>query len=129
MVAILSIAKLADDAPLYLTYLSLIPLTKEYDDPKDQVLCHNDLALAHIVRTFPLCVVDWEYAALGNRYFDLAAAAQVNKLSTEESRQLAVHYAEITGLDEARVCERMRMFIPAVKLTNDLWWAAKAAQE
>lgn len=39
------------------------------------VLCHNDLGRGNLIVTSDQAVViDWEYAALGNRYFDIAAA-------------------------------------------------------
>ena len=39
------------------------------------VLCHNDLGRGNLIVTSNQAVViDWEYAALGNRYFDIAAA-------------------------------------------------------
>ncbi len=39
------------------------------------VLCHNDLGRGNLIITGEQAVViDWEYAAMGNRYFDLAAA-------------------------------------------------------
>ena len=36
------------------------------------VSCHNDLLTANFVRDGArVCIVDWEYAGMGNRYFDL----------------------------------------------------------
>lgn len=39
------------------------------------VLCHNDLGRGNLLITTDRAIaIDWEYAALGNRYFDIAAA-------------------------------------------------------
>ena len=43
------------------------------------VLCHNDLSLMHICTDSGLKVFDWEYAATGNRFYDLMSCADVNQ--------------------------------------------------
>ena len=40
--------------------------------PKDHVLCHNDLNPKNIFITDEVKLIDWEYAGVNDRYFDLA---------------------------------------------------------
>jgi thiamine kinase len=90
----------------------------------DQVLCHNDLAMEHISMCTPSVIFDWEYAACGSRFFDIAACAKINKLSAEESHLLQVLYSQVSGLSEQEVISETEDQVPLVKLTNELWYAA-----
>ncbi|WJG08338.1 phosphotransferase [Aliiglaciecola sp. LCG003] len=92
----------------------------------DQVLCHNDLAMEHIAMAEVPVIFDWEYAALGNRYFDLAACALINRLDHSEILSLQTHYAHLSGLEPQWVFEQCQRQFPIVKLTNDLWYLAAA---
>lgn len=40
--------------------------------PKEYVLCHNDLNLRNIFFSNDIKLIDWEYAGVNDRYFDLA---------------------------------------------------------
>ena len=44
--------------------------------PQSAVLCHNDLVCQNILESELLGLIDWEYAAMGDRYFDLAVVLQ-----------------------------------------------------
>ncbi|GAA0857671.1 phosphotransferase [Aliiglaciecola litoralis] len=88
----------------------------------DQVLCHNDLAMEHIALTEPAVIFDWEYAALGNRFFDLASCALINKLDEHDTIALQTHYAQLCGLSTEYVFEQCQLQFPIVALTNDLWY-------
>lgn len=90
----------------------------------DQVLCHNDLAMEHISVSEPSVVFDWEYAACGSRYFDIAACAQINQLNDQESLQLQQQYSQHSQIPEKDVIEQTAEQVPLVKLTNDLWYQA-----
>ena len=47
----------------------------------EPVPCHNDLLAANFIRgAEQLWIVDWEYAGMGDRYFDLANFAVNNEL-------------------------------------------------
>lgn len=55
------------------------------------VLCHNDLVAANIVRTpRGLLLIDWEYAGIGDAFFDLAVVIRHHGLGDE----LAEHFLE-----------------------------------
>ena len=46
-------------------------------DGDEHCLCHNDLTAGNLMRSEGrLVAIDWEYAAMGSRYFDLAIAGQ-----------------------------------------------------
>jgi thiamine kinase-like enzyme len=60
------------------------------------VPCHNDLLAANFIRgAEQLWIVDWEYAGMGDRYFDLANFAVNNELGEGgELDLLEVYFAE-----------------------------------
>jgi thiamine kinase-like enzyme len=57
------------------------------------VPCHDDLLPANILRDGErLWIVDWEYAGMGDRYFDLANLAVNNGFSPEDEERLLTSY-------------------------------------
>jgi thiamine kinase-like enzyme len=51
------------------------------------VSCHNDLLTANFVRDGArVCIVDWEYAGMNNRYFDLGNLSVNNGFEAEHDR-------------------------------------------
>ena len=64
------------------------------------VPCHNDLLAANFIRGEPtaaggtgqLWIVDWEYAGMGDRYFDLANFAVNNELGEAAEEALLADY-------------------------------------
>lgn len=90
----------------------------------DQVLCHNDLALVHLAAGEDPFIFDWEYAARGSRYFDLASAIAVNRLTLAEEEKLLTCYASVTGLAFLRLQQYVRLYRPILEFTNALWFAA-----
>ncbi|GGW74145.1 choline/ethanolamine kinase family protein [Alteromonas halophila] len=90
----------------------------------DLVLCHNDLSYGHIVDQKAHVVVDWEYSAMGNRYFDIASCAMINDLSDLQCQRLCQHYAQQTGIDVQTVATQVEQQWDVVAFTNRLWQAA-----
>jgi len=90
----------------------------------DYVLCHNDLVKHHILRQSTPFIVDWEYAAMGNRYFDVAGCAKINAMSDSEVLQLARAYAFEISKDENEVIAQVHKHMQIVDVTNELWRAA-----
>jgi thiamine kinase-like enzyme len=66
------------------------------DHPEHQpVPCHNDLLVANFIATEDgLRIVDWEYAGMNDRYFDLGNLAVNNGLSGDDDRVLLAAYWE-----------------------------------
>jgi len=63
--------------------------------PHEPVLCHNDLLAANFLRSPEgLRVVDWEYAGMGDRYFDLGNFAVNNELGDAEEEAFLTAYLE-----------------------------------
>ncbi len=65
----------------------------------DPVPCHNDLLAGNFLRgSERIWIVDWEYAGMGDRYFDLANFAINNELTEEQHPDLLEDYfAEPAG--------------------------------
>ena len=54
----------------------------------EPVLCHDDLLAANFLRSPDgIRIVDWEYAGMGDRYFDLGNFAVNNELDDEARRR------------------------------------------
>ncbi len=61
--------------------------------PHEHVLCHNDLLAANFLRSpAGLRIVDWEYAGMGDRYFDLGNFAVNNELGPGEEEVFLAAY-------------------------------------
>jgi thiamine kinase-like enzyme len=57
------------------------------------VLCHDDLLAANFIDTPDgIRIVDWEYAGMGNRWFDLGNFAVNNELGPAEEEAFLSHY-------------------------------------
>ena len=103
-------------------------IEKETHSP-DYVLCHNDLVSHHILRESTPFIVDWEYAAMGNRFFDVASCAKINALSKEDTVNLARAYAVEIARDETAVISQVNESMELVNITNDLWVRAFEASQ
>ena len=99
-------------------------LVKSEGNTDDYVLCHNDLLAHHVVRDSTPFIVDWEYSAMGNRYFDVAGCAKINAMSYAQTQALATAYAKEVGKAEDDVISQVRHHMEIVNVTNDLWQAA-----
>jgi thiamine kinase-like enzyme len=61
----------------------------------DTVLCHDDLLPANFIATPDgIRIVDWEYAGMGNRWFDLGNFAVNNELGPAEEEAFLTSYLE-----------------------------------
>jgi thiamine kinase-like enzyme len=77
--------------------------------PVRPVPCHNDLLNANFIDDGSLLrIVDWEYAGMGDPFFDLANFSVNHELNGDERRQLLRAYAENAGAEDARRLELMR---------------------
>ena len=73
------------------------------------VPCHNDLLNANFLDDGErLCIVDWEYAGMGDRFFDLANFSINHELdATQSEALLAAYFGEVRTAD-AQALELMR---------------------
>jgi len=128
----INVAQLDMSSELYLKAQSLRKqVIKSEQDDDDYVLCHNDLLTNHLLLSADnsLKIIDWEYAAMGNRYFDLASCCLINKLEINESRELVKHYAKLMNIDEHDAIAKFDLHTEIVAITNDLWFAALNANK
>jgi thiamine kinase-like enzyme len=90
----------------------------------EERLCHNDLQLPNfIVRDSGFVLLDWEWAGMGNPYFDLGATAVNAQLDRGEVRRLAASYFEDDDpAHEARI--ELMVFMSALR---EATWAVVAA--
>lgn len=67
-------------------------------------LCHNDVQLPNFLSGVRTWILDWEYAAQGNPYFDLAMIASNADLDEIETREmLRAYFGEWRETDVARI--------------------------
>jgi thiamine kinase-like enzyme len=59
--------------------------------------CHNDLLNANFIADGErICIVDWEYAGMGDRFFDLANFSINHEFAEEENEAfLAAYFGEL----------------------------------
>jgi thiamine kinase-like enzyme len=57
-----------------------------------QVPCHNDLLNANFLDDGKIRIVDWEYAGMGDRFFDLANLSVNHDFGVQEDRLLLAAY-------------------------------------
>ncbi len=67
---------------------------KIYPFNKELVLCHNDVSVKNILFTRGIKLIDWEYAGLGERYFDLASACEEFGFDRAAERYFLYCYGE-----------------------------------
>src|SRR5262245_8626222 len=73
------------------------------------VPCHNDLLNANFLDDGArLCIVDWEYAGMGDRFFDLANFAINHELDEGESATLLAAYFGAARDEDAQALALMR---------------------
>ncbi len=60
--------------------------------PQPLVPCHNDLLNANFLDDGTIRIVDWEYAGMGDRFFDLANLSVNHGFSIEDDRRFLVSY-------------------------------------
>lgn len=97
--------------------------TFEYllDSDTDKCFCHNDLSLSHIIHAEQSIAVDWEYAGLGHRAFDLASTMKINKMNAREQERFLQIYAARLTLDISQLSKKVSDMIRIVDFTYNLW--------
>lgn len=72
--------------------------------PSEYVLCHNDLNPRNILFTEKIQLIDWEDAAINDRYFDLASVCVEFKLDKEnEAYFLRRYFTEEIEINDAKL--------------------------
>lgn len=92
-------------------------------NPDEQVFCHNDLVWAHLCVPTNI-ILDWEYAGIGNRYFDVLSCAKVNSFNTKQRDLLLAAYAKQNNIPVNEVIEGCSQQADFLELTYQLWHQA-----
>jgi thiamine kinase-like enzyme len=91
----------------------------------EPVPCHNDLLAANFIRTGQgIRVVDWEYAGMGDRYFDLGNFAVNNELDAAGEAALLAAYFEAPASERRLATLRLMRFISDFR--EAMWGAVQS---
>ena len=77
--------------------------------PQPQVPCHNDLLNANFLDDGELRIVDWEYAGMGDRFFDLANLSVNHDFGIEEDGLLLAAYFGVERPADLAALRLMRL--------------------
>jgi thiamine kinase-like enzyme len=82
------VAPAFDDTTM-LSTLARIALVRPW---QPAALCHNDLLNSNLLDDGQIRIVDWEYAGMGDRFFDLANLAVNHQFTPSQDEALLRHY-------------------------------------
>jgi thiamine kinase-like enzyme len=87
--------------------------------PEPHVACHNDLLNANLLRDVGrIWLLDWEYAGMNDRYFDLGNYSVNNELDEEANERLLATYF---GAASARRSARLALMRIMSDLREAMW--------
>lgn len=87
-------------------------------------LCHNDVHRLNVIDGEPLRLLDWEYAGVGDPFFDLASLSVYEEYSPAQRRQLLQAYlGAVAAADIERLAECCWLF----EYVRCLWLEVRAA--
>lgn len=89
------------------------------DQNESWVLCHNDLHVAH-VRSAQRCI-DWEYAAIGPRYFDVAMCITINQICDSSQHAFINAYAQLIDTNPAYAQQQVACYLRLCEIINEIW--------
>jgi thiamine kinase-like enzyme len=85
------------------------------------VPCHNDLLNANFLRDGDqVWILDWEYAGMGDRYFDLGNLSANHAFGEQEDHALLTEYFALTAPDPARFARLQLMRV--MSLFREAMW-------
>jgi len=99
--------------------------TRLYADTVHPALCHNDPVYTNIIHHGQLWLIDWEYAAVGDPYFDLAVVVQHHQLSAALTEVFLKAYF---GNLQPGQFERLEAFCTLYDQLAGLWYLSMAAE-
>jgi thiamine kinase-like enzyme len=93
----------------------------------EHVPCHNDLLTANFVRDGGrVCIVDWEYAGMNDRYFDLGNLAVNNGFGADDERALLEAYWGEPATEQRLAALRLMRLVS--DLREAMWGAVQQAR-
>jgi thiamine kinase-like enzyme len=91
----------------------------------DPVPCHNDLLAANFIRSPQgVRIVDWEYAGMNDRYFDLGNFAVNNELDEGQEAELLSAYFEAPASERRLAALRLMRFMSDFR--EAMWGAVQS---
>ena len=91
----------------------------------EPVPCHNDLLSANFLRTQRgVRIVDWEYAGMNDRYFDLGNFAVNNELGPEQEAELLAAYFEAPASERRLAALQLMRFMSDFR--EAMWGAVQS---
>lgn len=86
-------------------------------------LCHNDIHALNIIDDGTLRLIDWEYAGLGERFFDLASLCVYHRYDRQQREQLLLAYADRNqaAQPDAQQLHRLELACWLFDYVRDLW--------
>nr|WP_298728888.1 phosphotransferase [uncultured Steroidobacter sp.] len=85
-------------------------------------LCHNDVHHLNVTDDGTLRLIDWEYAGVGQRLFDLASVCVYHNYDKLQREQLLSAY---TSLTELTTWHRLELACWLFEYVRDLWMAVR----
>ena len=82
-------------------------------------LCHNDLVHSNIIGTETVRLIDWEYSAVGDPYFDLAIVARHHQLKADRVENFLGAYFGTPGKEHF---SRLEAFCRLYDQLAALWY-------
>lgn len=103
---------------------TLLPLAEKLDQTRQTALCHHDVNHFNVIEDGKkLWLIDWEYAALGDPYFDLASLACYNQYHPSEIKILLESYFEVLT---PAITKRFEEVCQIFKAIETLWLTIRA---
>jgi thiamine kinase len=99
-----------------------LKLIEALQDDATACLCHNDVHHLNIIDDGKLWLVDWEYAGIGDPYFDLASVCCYHTYSDTQRRQLLSDYL---GQDRPAALDRLHRTCWVFNYIRELWFAVR----
>lgn len=112
------------------SYIDELQVTKERLFPYHIALspCHNDITPTNFIKLKAQIngrkyqMIDWEYAGMNDKMYDLAIMAAMLGLAPEEQTQLVLTYFNSSNDHEYdEEIKRVKFYVPLVKLYYSLW--------
>jgi thiamine kinase-like enzyme len=91
---------------------------------RPEALCHNDLLNSNLLYDGSLRIVDWEYAGMGDRFFDLGNLAVNHEFTPSQDEALLRHYFGDAGPSELATLQLFKLVSEA---REAMWGVAQAA--
>jgi thiamine kinase len=110
------------DPELHLHAARCVDIVRTSPAPGALCCCHNDVVAENVVGGESLKLIDWEYAADNDPFFDLASLIAFHDLDQAQADRLRDAY---TGGTDSQARERLRIQLRLFHALQWLWFAAR----